>query len=235
MPITEISHKGPKLQGAKNPNDRRLPGVVEPVPDQSYFFSLFVGGPGQGKTSLLLSLLQSPDAYAKKFDSIFFYSASLHTLPESFVEKLAPSRTFTSLDGLAETIEAVRESDDNAVFIFDDMVKSLDKVSLKLLTNLAYNRRHIGKGCSMVFITQKVRAVPLQLRTAIDSVYFFNWRSKREIEAVGEDYATAFMEEKDWLDVIKYTQKKNIPHSFIFLNLALGRVYLNWNELKLDE
>lgn len=234
MPITEITHQGPKLKGAKNNNDRRLPGVAEPVPDQSYFFSLFVGGPGQGKTSLLLSLLQAPDAYARKFDNIMFYSASLHTLPETFVEKLAPNRTFTNLDNLEETIQSIRDSEDNCLFVFDDMVKSLDKQSLKLLTNLAYNRRHIGKGCAMVFITQKVRAVPLQLRTAIDSVYFFNWRSKREIDAIGEDYATAFMEDKDWYDIVKYVQRKNLPHSFIFLNLALGKAYLNWNELQLE-
>ena len=125
-----------------------------------------------------------------------------------------------------------KESEDNSLFVFDDMVKLIDKQTLKTLVNMAYNRRHLN--ISMIFITQKITAVPLQLRVAVSSVFFWSWRSRRELDACFSDYASAFIDERDWNEIIKYTQKKDIPHSFLFLNMEIGKIYLQWNELKLE-
>ncbi len=234
MPITEIEHKGPPLKGAKNHNDKRLPGVAEPLPDGCCQFQLYCGLPGSGKSSLVLSLLESPQAYARKYDNIYFFSQSMHTLPAGFLEKLHPDRTFTDFSRLDEIIEMQKQSEDNSLFVFDDMVKAIDKMTLKTLVNMAYNRRHLGGGISIIFITQKITAVPLQLRVSVSSVFFWSWRSKRELDSCFSDYASAFLDEKEWNEVVRYAQKKAIPHSFLFLNMEVGKVYLNWNELSLE-
>jgi hypothetical protein len=231
MRIVERKNDKIKLKGLINPNDKKL-DVPSPLPNHNHFFMLLVGTAGSGKTSLLSNLLTGP--YKGKFDNIFFFSPSAHTLPKNFREKLSDERVFNNLDNLQAVIEDLKSSDETALFVFDDSVKQIaEKENTKLMMNLAFNRRHIGKGCSMIIITQKVRAIPLVLRSAVDSLAFFSLRNKRENDAIFEDYLSNFLDDKEFKILSKYIANSD-SHSFLFSRLDLGKVYNKFNSLELE-
>jgi GTPase SAR1 family protein len=191
---------------------------------------LLVGTAGSGKSSLLANLLEGP--YARQFDNIHWFSPSAHTLPKSFREKLADERVYNSLDSLRDVIQETKDSDETALFIFDDCVKMIAE-NVKTMMDLAFNRRHLGAGAALIIVTQKTRAIPLVLRSAVDSLAFFSLRNKSENQAVFEDYLSNFLEPEEFKAISKYVAETG-AHPFLFSRLDLGKVYNKFNELDFE-
>lgn len=230
MKIVEKKNDRIKLKGLVNSNDKKL-NVPYPLPNHNHFFTLLIGTAGSGKTSLLSNLLEGP--YARQFDNIYWFSPSAHTLPKKFREKLADERVYPSLDNLEEVIEDQKSGEETALFVFDDCVKMISE-KVKDMMSLAFNRRHLGGGCAMIIITQKVRAIPLVLRSAVDSLAFFSLRNKRENDAVYEDYLSNFQEPDEFKVLSKYIANSG-DHPFLFARLDLGKVYNKFNSLEIEE
>lgn len=230
MLIEEIKNNSIKIKGIKVAND--LPIEVEkPLPSHNHF-SLFVGLPGSGKTTLVLNLLTR--YYKKSFDRIYFFSGSLHTLPDKFVAKLHSDRVFTDLDNLESIMAECQENDHKCLFVFDDLVKEV-KEKDKLIMKLSMNRRHIGKGVSIWMITQKLKNIPLTIRSQIDSVYFFyaSAKNKKEVESLFDDYITE-LDRDEYLQLLKYVFKGDDKNMFLYMDKKNGKFFKRFNELRLN-
>jgi hypothetical protein len=226
---------GLKLKGASNNNDQALEGVDPPLP--SHCFSMLLSGvPGSGKTSLLISLLTNPRAYKKKFSKIYLFSPSISTLPDDFVSKLNQTRIHPSLDALPEVlkeIDGLQGTGEKALIIMDDLVKELQGDYKREVLNLLNNRRHRGSGVCVALVTQKLRSIPLAIRSACDSVFFFSLQNKRECNDVFDDCLSSLCSKEEYQEVLDCC--KGEKHCFIFADTRNGRLYRRFDELVFDE
>lgn len=236
MPLKIVEHQGGlKLKGAGNPNDALLEAVESPLP--SHCFSMLLSGvPGSGKTSLLVSLLTNPRAYKRKFSRIYYFSPSVSTLPDDFVDKLNPGRIHNSLEALPEVlkeIDSLQGTGDKVLIIMDDLVKELQGDYRKEVLNLLNNRRHRGSGVCTAIVTQKLRSVPLAIRSACDSVFFFSLQNKRECNDVFDDALSSLISKEEWSEVMDCC--KGEKHCFIYADTRNGKLFRRFDELIFDE
>lgn len=229
--IREIKNNKILLKGVKNPNDDKLD--VEHCLASHNHFSLFIGSAGSGKTSLVINLLKSKKfkSYRGCFDNIYFFSGSFNTLPESFTKLLHEDRTFQDLTKLEETMNS---AEGKCLFIIDDLVKEIKQYE-EILKKLIYNRRHLGDGCSVWMISQKLNVIPLSLRSQADIIYFFSMsaRNKKELNALFEDFITE-LDRKEFEELVKYVFKDSEPHDFLYINKRDGHYFKNFNRLQLE-
>lgn len=112
-----------------------------------------IGVPNSGKTTFLKRLVSEPEFYRDKFDYIISVSPS--PLEIALIPSECQSKTF-QLDWLYERINYLRSLKlraKNLLFIFDDCVSQLKKVSNDpMLVDLFFNRRHIIPGCTISII-----------------------------------------------------------------------------------
>lgn len=234
MIIKEYHNNKIKLQGVKVSNDEIDKQIIKPLPGSyapSAFFCPIIGGPGSGKTSLLIQMLTK--YYKSVFDMIYFFSGSLQTINEKFLDKLHPERIFDSLEELPDVIEELKGSDNKALIIIDDLVKDLNNKEYKpVLTEMILNRRHIGSNVSCFMVGQKLNMIPLFLRTSASAVIYFNGKNKRENNSLYEDYITDISRD-EFDDVIKYVFDE--PHSFLYIDKTNGKYYKKFNLLEIDD
>lgn len=229
--ITEIANDKIKISAVNVANDKPLE-IVHPLPNWNYF-SLFVGTPGSGKTTLCINLLKK--YYKKKYDRIYFFTGSKSTLPDDFLSKLNPSRVLTDLDTLENIIEELKSLKENekVLMVFDDMVKSIID-NEKVIMNLVYNRRHISGGVSIMMISQKLNKIPLSIRSAVDSIYFFSLTNKREVATLLSDYIQS-LNKNEYDQIITYIIKKADKHAFFFADLRNNSFYYKFNQLTITD
>lgn len=230
--ILEIKNDNIKISKVKVANDEPLEGVPKPLPTWNYF-SLLVGGPGSGKTTLMISLIKK--YYKKKYDHIYLFSGSLQTLPDNFISKLNPDRIFSNLDNLKDIIEQLKNDIEKpkVLMVFDDLVKPIED-NKKIIMDLAYNRRHIGGGISLLVITQKLNKIPLMIRTAVDTIYFFNLNNKREINSLFDDYIEN-LDENEFNSIIKHINNQSDSHRLLFIDKKNGFYYNKFNKLVIEK
>lgn len=242
LSIKEHINNKVKLKGAENANDVALPGVEKPLHSHN-FASLIVGTPGSGKSSLVMSLLTQKTAYRNKFDRVYIFSPSFHTLPEKTQRLFHSSRVFSEMDDFPTVLESIkqdtleiRDKDGKVVghkpvkclIIFDDMVKGIEKHKQEV-QNFLYNRRHIGGGCSCMIITQKITSIPLSIRSACDGCFFFSLRSKKELDACFDNF-TPFLEREEFNSAIRFC--KDDTYCFLYIDLKHGKIHKRLNELE---
>lgn len=229
MIIERVNPKAPKVSGVKVSNDEPL-DVKKPLPGWSYA-SLVVGGPGSGKTSLIISLIKR--YYKKKYDRVYLFSGSLQTLPESFTGKLNEERIFSNLDSLDEVVEDVKNSNDKTLIIIDDLAKEVGDKHKEVM-RLIFNRRHIGGGIALYIITQKLNVIPLSIRSAFDTIYFFSFNNKKEVNSLFDDYIVD-LDRKEYDEMIKYIMDSKQKAPFLYINKRDSKYFLKFNELEIKK
>lgn len=238
-----------KIREIKNKHDLRVKkirmtcddhGLDVPYPLQrSNFFSIIAGQPGSGKTNLLLSLISNRGKfYNKQFHKIYIFSNSLHTIKqkmkvpsEQLINGFSEAALMKVLDDEKREFDDLEEGEcpNKILIILDDVVSQIQK-NMKALLKLAYNRRHISGGLSLIITTQKLNKVPLELRTAISSLYIFETKNKQEINAIWNEYIT--LSRSEFAKIMKFVFDKK--HNFLFLNLDLPAekmMFKNFNQL----
>jgi len=222
-PLTNVTIEEKKLRNNEVERiamkcDNVIPDVAPPLPNRS-FFMLIVGGPGSGKTNLLLNLITKHGMfYNKKFHRVYLWSPSLHTAPQI---DLPRSQKFSMLntDELGVIEELQKERDENVLFIFDDMINFIEKGMQQFLT-LCYNRRHLskqGKGCACIIMTtQKYNKCPKELRTVASHVIMFNSKNRKEMMDFYEELIPT--SRPAFMKVCKHIFDK--PHQFLYLDLT---------------
>lgn len=220
-----------KIRGVKVGNDKYLE-VNKHIP-RNVFFSIIVGQPGSGKSSLWQNLLSK--YYKGIFDKVYLFTGSIHTLPEPLLKKLNPKRVYSKLeaDTLKKIVAKTKEEQCKSLLILDDNIADINsnKELKNLIKTIVFNRRHIPM--YVMLISQKLREIPLPIRQMADSIYFFNFQNRKEVESLYDDFIQS-LEKDEYKDLIGYMLDKNeTGHDFLYINRhKKDKYYRNFNELE---
>lgn len=233
----------------KEPNLRRpvflVDGKLEPRLDDYEItklmnksnFVMFLGPAGSGKTSMIVSLLNTPTLFKKVFHTIYLImgSNSRASIKDNFFEKnIPPEQLYDELtvDNLNDIYEKIKEDADDgylSLIILDDVQKDLkDKNVEKLLLNIINNRRHLKTSIWMA--NQNYRALSKQVRMGLSNI--FSWKVKKaEIQNLLEEQIE--LPRDKFNDVLKLCFKDR--HDFLFTDTVSQRLFCNWDEIVIDD
>ena len=240
MKIKEIQNnikiKAPKLSTSGRPSN--LADFLNYVGLQ-----LIIGLSGSGKTSLIYNLLngtQQNNLYNNVFHSVYYITPSdtvdLNIDPDKVIILDDDDNIANILEDIIEN-EKDKGTDDEShhVAIFmDDAVNflSTQKDSMRAFRKLIMNGRHIlGHNSSVAtfLVSQKVRSIPLSIRSQANSIYFFN-STKAEKAVVQEEFLP--LDKQPSQKIMNYIF--DIPYNFLFINNNLPikqRIFNNFNQL----
>lgn len=237
--ITIVKNKEPELSRPTFLVDGKLDTKLDKFPLTSLMnkshFCLFLAKPGSGKTSMIVSLLNTPTLYKGIYHTIYLFMKpnSRKSIKGSFFdEEIPPDQIFDELniDNLREVFERIKDDANEgykSLIIFDDMQASMkDNEVEKLLNELAMNRRHLL--LSIWTANQSIKTIPLKIRSVITDAFI--WKiSKNEMETI---FNEMIEQPKEVFEkVLPLLFKK--PHSFFFINIDSKRMFSNWDEIKI--
>ena len=197
-------------------------------------FALFLGKAGSGKSSLVISFLNSKDAFKKCFHNIFLFcpSNSRSSIKDDFWENnLETEQIYDDLniDNLIDAYSKIELDADNnfkSLIILDDVQKNLKGDCEKLLLHIINNRRH-NRICIWI-CCQNYKTIPLQVRLTLTDLFIFKV-GKQEIENIYEELTEI---DKNKFNIITNNAYKNIG-DFLYLNCLSQRLFNNWDEIVL--
>lgn len=230
--ITEVPNKD-KLEVQKikmkcNDDDLKVPPPLQ----SGCFFYVVVGMPGSGKSNLVYSLITKGGPYYKKFEFVCIFSASLKTLDKKLglpKDQLIPELN----EGvLAQVLDRIEREDLRALLIFDDVVSSIRR-GMQGFRRLIWNRRHVGQGISIMLVSQRLNAIPLELRATATGLFFFYSSNQIELEILRKEFFG--LKEEEFRKVLQAVFRKD--YDFLHVNLLGGpdsMLYRNFNLLELQ-
>ena len=197
-------------------------------------FTLFLGKPGSGKSSLLISFLQSAELFKKVFHNIYLFMPhnSRSSVSNGFFENNIPEDNIyddVTLENLQEVYEKIQTNaleSETSLILFDDVQKYFKGDNEKFLLHMANNRRHAKM--SMWMACQTYKSIPTQIRMSITDMFIFKI-SKNEMENIFEEAIE--QHKKDFINVTNFVFDK--PHNFLYINTNTQRIFKNWDELLL--
>jgi hypothetical protein len=173
---------------------------------------------------------KSKNSYYKKFDRVYIFSNSLHTITTKI--KLENDRMFNGIDELEEVLDDIKESDaGTTLIILDDVITDI-KASDDYILKMIYNRRHIGGGISLIITSQFYNKVALSIRKCATELFIFNTTNKKEIESVFNDFVNIDFD--NYKKLVKYAFKDSI-HDFLVIKTSNNTYFKNFNLLTFDE
>ena len=164
--------------------------IVPPLPCTPFFLTI-TGSAGRGKTSMLINLLTSPQAYKKAFHAVhcIIPAHSVASLKKNIFAKhprMHDELNFATLDRIYEQVMRDGEEKMNSLLIMDDVTASLKNLDVQmLLKKLIYNRRHYR--LSIICLVQSYNAMPLAIRKTISHLACYKPRNKKEMTAIWEE------------------------------------------------
>lgn len=196
-------------------------------------FSLFCSKAGGGKTTMIVSLLNTPDLFKGVYHTIYLFMGqnSRDSIKGSFFDKnIAPEQIYDDLtiDNLNEVYEKIKEDSSEgykSLILMDDVQKQLKNKDIeKQLLHMVNNRRHLG--LSLWLANQNYFALPKQIRFGLTDIFLFNV-SRKELDNVNEEQLE--LHKDIFSKVLKCCFKKD--HDFMYVNPNSQRVFSNWNEI----
>jgi hypothetical protein len=227
MQISEEKNKHYHIEKIHMANDCKIQGVYPPYPNNYGFFMIIDGKPNSGKTTMLLNMLKktkNKDTLYHKFDKVFLFSASLHTIGVKL--KLPDERMFDTLEELSEILDELRDQEEKeqVLIIIDDLISDIN--NSEVFTKMVYNRRHICGSISIIITTQVYNKLPLSIRKAADNLVIFTTTNKKELESIYQEYVNTSREEFN--EIVKYSFQNN--HDFLFIKTD-NTFYRNFSKL----
>jgi GTPase SAR1 family protein len=199
-------------------------------------FTLFLGKAGSGKTSMIVSLLNTPSLFKKVYHTIYLFMGknSRDSIKGSFFDKQLPSDqiydelTIDTLNDVYEKIKQDAEEGYKSLIILDDVQKSLKDTQVeKQLLNIVNNRRHLKT--SIWCANQNYINLPRSIRMGLTDM--FVWKvNKREVENI---FMEQIEQHKNKFDVVLKLLFKN-PHDFMYVNTNTQRLFNNWDEVVIE-
>jgi len=207
----------------------------------NWSFTLIVGRPGSGKTSLLVSWLSSKGKnriLRKCFDNIYLCmpTNSRQSLKNNIFEhhpadKMWDDLTLESITKIYENLEknVSEKPKKSSLIILDDCGASLkNKYIQEHFRRILYNRRHLAT--HVIVLVQSYLSVPKDLRKLATNVIMFK-PSKVENENF---YTELIPHKKEMMDELtKYIYKKR--GDYLLLNCDSGKLYSDYNEIVIDD
>ena len=231
MNITEIKNDIYKIKPVHMANDQQIKHVIEPLNNNYGFFILLIGRPNSGKSTMWLNLInkKSKNTYYKKFDRVYIFSNSLHTITENI--KLDPERMFDGIDELEATLDNIKNDKCGpSLIILDDLVCDIKDPAYIL--RMIFNRRHIGDGISIIITSQIYNKIELAIRKCCTDLILFNTSNKRELASIYDDFINVPKDE--YYDIVRYCFNGS-NHDFLWLNTSTNVFYKNFNRLVITE
>lgn len=212
--------------------------ISDPLPKTASFLG-FIGAPGSGKSSLMMSMLTNPTMYGKAFHHIFFVcpASSRSSIAGNPWEKHDPLKLHDELSAqvlnlVLEFSKVASQEKQHTLLILDDCAAELkNKEVEKLLKRLVYNRRHLR--LTIWIMSQSYIAMPLSIRKALSYCIMFRPRNKRETEAIFTELLFFPKEMRE--AIVNHTFPEGDTHGFLFMNTSTGNIYKRFNLLKFDE
>jgi type IV secretory pathway VirB4 component len=191
-------------------------------------FTIICGRPGQGKTSLLTSLIKN--VLNKCYETIYVFMpensrASIEN--DLFGKNLPEEQLFDNLDleSISKVYEEINDHTKekyNSLIIIDDLQVALkDPDILKVLQRIITKMRHLRT--SIFILNQNFQALHKPLRELASNIIFFN---------LGKSQLEKIFDELIQLDKTKYQNLIDIAfqnaHDYLLINLHKSRtIYRN--------
>ncbi len=208
--------------------------IKPPLPGRrGAFFLVVCGIPGSGKTSCMVSLLSSRDAYRKAFDNVHVVmpSHSAASLKRNIFKghnRMNDELTMDTLEMILESAKQEAEKKHNSLLILDDVTAELKNSSIQqLLKQIVFNRRHYR--LSVLLLVQSYISIPLSLRKTITHGIFYKPRNKKEYAAVFEEL---IMLPQDTAEALQRFVFRN-PHDFMFVDCETSSFHRNFDLIKI--
>jgi hypothetical protein len=238
-----IHHDIPQLNRPKFMCDVPLSKHLEDDPILKYMNKTFacaiIGKKGSGKTSLLISWLQTPHKFKKVFYEIFVWmpSTSRASLKDSIYDKLPSDQlfegvTFENLQSVYKRLQANTAEKEFSLLIFDDVQSFLkDPEVERNLLHIIANARHLR--CCIFIVAQNWSKIPKQIRISMNDLFLFNV-SKPEYDKIYEEWLEINDKEFETVQKLYRKYKENDPHSFIFIHEKI-KCFINYDEIQFKD
>src|ERR1700722_9371396 len=200
-------------------------------------FTLFLGRPGSGKSSLAISLLQTPTMFKKVYHNIILFCpansrASVkndfwnRNLPE---EQIYDDLTLDTLKSAYALVEENAKEGYKTLVIMDDVQTALKDVEIqKLLLHMVNNRRH--GYLSIWLLCQSYFTIPRMVRNALTNLFIFKVSKNDMAEIFKEQIETDY----DKSNNVLANSFKN-SHDFIFIDSNTKKLFINFDEIIYNE
>lgn len=238
MKITEYENPLVVVPPGMNCDRPIRESIPDPLPKTASFMG-FIGAPGSGKTSLMMSLLTNPETYSKCFHHIFFVCpatsrASINGDPwaKHPQEKLFDELTPQVLEFVHEFSKVASAEKQYTLLILDDCAVELkQKENERILKYLAYNRRHLK--LTIWIMSQSYIALPLSIRKALSHCIMFRPRNKKETQTIYDELLFLPKEQHELLT--NHIFPEDDEYGFLFLDTNRGRIHKRFNYLELSQ
>lgn len=232
MSLTSVLHS---LDSQVSPSKEPL------LPGNNIIYSI-VGKKGTGKSTLLLSLLNSKLAFKQRFNCIWMVSPTARSERkfEKLVEELDEHGRFHDMldEGVMNKILSevavknerwTKKKEIRHLIILDDCMADLPRSKQSTLSRIIVTSRHLH--CSVIITSQKYNAIPTVIRAQNDLLSIFKTYNTREITTIQEDMSI----DRDIFSEI-YDFCTDEPHSFMHVNLLTNPItfYKRFDELQVD-
>ena len=198
-------------------------------------FTILVGKPASGKTSVLTSWMKTKGKkkiFRKVFDHVLVVmpSSSRNSMKDNVFKNHPEDKMFDELDHPTTTtiynmLLYESEEKETTLLILDDVGASLKNNDIqKQLRKILYNRRHLK--VHVIMLVQSFLSIPREIRKLVNNVIIFKPSKVEFITLFDELFETP---KDDAMALMRYAFQK--PHDFLFLNVDNQRIYQDYDEL----
>jgi KaiC/GvpD/RAD55 family RecA-like ATPase len=204
-----------------------------------YRFSAFIGKPGSGKTSLLVSFLSGrgdKKILRNVFDNVLVVmpSSSRNSMKKNIFKKHDEEKLFEELDigsisSIYERLLKSSEEKENTLLILDDVGASLKNIEIqKIFKKIIFNRRHLK--VHIIILLQSYLSCPKEIRKLVNNCFIFK-PSKVEFQNLFDE----LFETKKELAIDIMNIAFDNPHQYLMLNVDNQRIFKGFDEIIVDE
>tara|TARA_R100001594_G_scaffold50365_1_gene83509 strand:+ start:666 stop:1445 length:780 start_codon:yes stop_codon:yes gene_type:complete len=214
--------------------------IPKPLPQQGGFAMLIVGKPRSGKTNLLLNLTTKMNKnFNRKFDRVFLFSPSVHTMENDPFELLPDDQKYevATEQNIQGVLDMIRDSQEKVLLILDDCISDIrgkGKGDIEnLLHRVFFNRRHLaGKGgnLSIIATSQTYNKIDPKLRKTCSHLILFENKNKKELDSIFEE--VILIPKKEFFDVLRYIYDRKFRFMYIDTTLPdFKMIHKDFNQL----
>jgi DNA replication protein DnaC len=234
--------KSPKIENVEFSVDHKLHPKLDKFELMSTLnksnFTLVLGKPGSGKTSLVTGMLKTKSLLKKVYNHIYLFCPknSRESIKGSFWDKKLPedqiidNLNFDSLNTVLDSVKEYASEKESTLLILDDVQSNLkNKDVQRLFLNMVANRRHLR--LSIFLLCQNYSSIPKQVRLNLTNLFVFKV-SKPQLITIFDEQLECMKENFDEIMRSVYDD----PHDFLFIDTLSQRLFYNFNlELIMNE